>query len=96
MDWAANSRLNRISERRIVDGPRNSAETRGGSGGALVAYDGAQFYRIFGCALDGLRHGRLDAAMLRTSKTRLDSAFPIAQGRTAAHVIGLADQSFKN
>ena len=62
----------------------------------LVAYDGAQFYRIFGCALDGSRQGRLDAAMLRTSKTRLDSAFPIAQGRTAAHVIGLADQSFKN
>jgi len=27
----------------------------------LVAYDGAQFYRIFECALDGSRQGKLDA-----------------------------------
>src|SRR3954470_19417551 len=32
MDCAANSRLNRISERRMVEGPRNSAETWDGSG----------------------------------------------------------------
>src|ERR1700756_3156291 len=34
MDCAANSRLNRISERRMVEGPRNSAETTKGGGGA--------------------------------------------------------------
>src|SRR3954470_8736356 len=33
MDCAANSRLNRISERRMVEGPRNSGETWDGSGG---------------------------------------------------------------
>jgi beta-N-acetylhexosaminidase len=38
----------------------------------LVAYDGAQFYRIFGCALDGARQGKLDAAMLRASAARLE------------------------
>ncbi|MBR0717733.1 glycoside hydrolase family 3 protein [Bradyrhizobium liaoningense] len=37
----------------------------------LVAYDGAQFYRIFKCALDGARQGRLDAEMLRASEMRL-------------------------
>ncbi|WP_028134260.1 glycoside hydrolase family 3 N-terminal domain-containing protein [Bradyrhizobium japonicum] len=37
----------------------------------LVAYDGAQFYRVFACALDGARQGRLDAAMLHASETRL-------------------------
>jgi beta-N-acetylhexosaminidase len=42
----------------------------------LVAYDGAQFYRIFKCALDGSRQGRLDAAMLRASEGRLARAFP--------------------
>ena len=38
----------------------------------LVAYDGAQFYRIFGCALDGVRQDKLDAAMLRASAARLE------------------------
>ena len=42
----------------------------------LVAYDGAQFYRIFGCALDGARLGQLDAAALRASKARLKRAGP--------------------
>ncbi|WP_035663396.1 glycoside hydrolase family 3 N-terminal domain-containing protein, partial [Bradyrhizobium sp. Ec3.3] len=42
----------------------------------LVAYDGAQFYRVFDCALDGARQGRLDAAMLRASEGRIGKAFP--------------------
>ncbi|MFT4118447.1 glycoside hydrolase family 3 N-terminal domain-containing protein [Bradyrhizobium sp.] len=42
----------------------------------LVAYDGAQFYRIFACALDGARQGKLDAAMLRASALRLERAVP--------------------
>lgn len=37
----------------------------------LVAYDGAQFYRIFACASAGLAGGKLDAAMLRASDARL-------------------------
>ena len=37
----------------------------------LVAYDGAQFYRIFDCALDAYRQGRLDLAMLGRSDERL-------------------------
>jgi beta-N-acetylhexosaminidase len=40
----------------------------------LVAYDGAQFYRIFACALDASRQGRLDATALRASELR--RAFP--------------------
>ena len=32
--------------------------------------------------------------MLRVSKARLDSAFPTEQARTAAHLVGLADQPF--
>ncbi|MBR0828962.1 glycoside hydrolase family 3 protein [Bradyrhizobium manausense] len=42
----------------------------------LVAYDGAQFYRIFKCALDGSREGKLDTAMLRASEARLDKMRP--------------------
>lgn len=42
----------------------------------LIAYDGAQFYRVFACALDGARQGRLDAAMLHASETRLARGFP--------------------
>ncbi|OAF05214.1 beta-hexosaminidase [Bradyrhizobium centrolobii] len=42
----------------------------------LVAYDGAQFYRIFDCALDGSRKGKLDAAALLASEARLGRAFP--------------------
>ncbi|WP_404655784.1 glycoside hydrolase family 3 N-terminal domain-containing protein [Bradyrhizobium sp. USDA 336] len=37
----------------------------------LVAYDGAQFYRVFACVLEGSRQGRLDAAMLHASQARL-------------------------
>src|SRR5262249_32753702 len=40
----------------------------------LVAYDGAQFYRIFDCALKGARQGRLDVAALRASEVRLGRA----------------------
>jgi beta-N-acetylhexosaminidase len=58
----------------------------------LVAYDGAQFYRVFACALDGLRHGRLDAAMLRASATRLERGFPIEQARAGSGAISLARQ----
>lgn len=42
----------------------------------LVAYDGAQFYRIFACALEGAWQGKLDAAALRASEARLARAFP--------------------
>jgi beta-N-acetylhexosaminidase len=57
----------------------------------LVAYDGAQFYRMFECALDGSRQGKLDAAMLRASEVRLGNAVPTEQARAASHVLGLAD-----
>jgi beta-N-acetylhexosaminidase len=40
----------------------------------LVAFDGAQFYRIFSCASEALAQGKLDAAMLRDSETRLMGA----------------------
>ncbi|MDH6261086.1 glycoside hydrolase family 3 N-terminal domain-containing protein [Bradyrhizobium sp. BR13661] len=50
----------------------------------LVAYDGAQFYRIFGCALDGSRQGKLDAAMLQASSARLERDFSIEQARAAS------------
>ena len=56
----------------------------------LVAYDGAQFYRIFECALDGLRQDKLDAAMLRASEARLDRGFPTEPARAASGVVGLA------
>src|SRR3954452_16840532 len=38
----------------------------------LVAYDGAQFYRIFACATAAEGKGRLDPAMLAASTARLD------------------------
>ncbi len=41
----------------------------------LVAYDGAQFYRVFACALEASRAGRLDATMLQASEARLRKAF---------------------
>ena len=56
----------------------------------LVAYDGAQFYRIFACALDGSRQGKLDAAMLRASVARLERGSPTDQARAASGVVGLA------
>jgi beta-N-acetylhexosaminidase len=42
----------------------------------LVAFDGAQFYRIFACAVAASTEGRLDAAMLRDSEARLQGAIP--------------------
>lgn len=42
----------------------------------LVAYDGAQFYRVFDCAMAASAEGRLDAAMLDQSAARLKAAFP--------------------
>lgn len=50
----------------------------------LVAYDGVQFYRVFACALDGSRLGKLDAAMLRASEARLERGFPGAQARAVS------------
>jgi len=56
----------------------------------LVAYDGAQFYRVFACALEGSRQGRLDAAMLQASAARLERGFPTAQARASSAVISVA------
>jgi beta-N-acetylhexosaminidase len=43
----------------------------------LVAYDGAQFYRVFACASAGLKQGKLDPAMLRASDARLKRALAV-------------------
>jgi beta-N-acetylhexosaminidase len=59
----------------------------------LVAYDGAQFYRIFDCALDGSRQHKLDAAMLHASEVRLEKGFPIQQARAASGAIRLVDRN---
>jgi len=59
----------------------------------LVAYDGAQFYRIFGCALDGSRQGKLDAAMLRASAARLERGFPIVQARAASDSVRVVEKN---
>ncbi|WP_063687787.1 glycoside hydrolase family 3 N-terminal domain-containing protein [Bradyrhizobium stylosanthis] len=56
----------------------------------LVAYDGAQFYRVFACALEGSRQGRLDAAMLHASAARLERGFPTAQARVSSAAISVA------
>ena len=42
----------------------------------LVAFDGAQFYRIFACAAAASAQGKLDAATLRDSEMRLMGMFP--------------------
>ena len=42
----------------------------------LVAFDGAQFYRIFACAAAASAQGKLDAATLRDSEMRLMGRFP--------------------
>jgi beta-N-acetylhexosaminidase len=42
----------------------------------LVAYDGAQFYRIFACASDAFGRGK-DPAILHDSEARLKRAFPV-------------------
>ncbi|WP_038935649.1 glycoside hydrolase family 3 N-terminal domain-containing protein [Bradyrhizobium japonicum] len=64
----------------------------------LVAYDGAQFYRVFACALDGARQGKLDAAMLRTSAARLARGFPTEQARANLDVVRVVErhQPFAN
>jgi beta-N-acetylhexosaminidase len=59
----------------------------------LVAYDGAQFYRIFACALDGSRQGKLDMAMLRASEARLARGFPSEQARAASRPVSVARQN---
>ena len=43
----------------------------------LVAFDGAQFYRIFTCASEALAQSKLDAAMLRDSEARLMGAVSV-------------------
>jgi beta-N-acetylhexosaminidase len=43
----------------------------------LVAFDGAQFYRIFACAAAASAEGRLDAATLRDSDMRLMGVFSV-------------------
>ena len=43
----------------------------------LVAFDGAQFYRIFTCAKEAFAQGKLDRAMLRDSEERLRRAAPL-------------------
>ena len=43
----------------------------------LVAYDGAQFYRIFDCAKVASAQGKLEAATLHDSEARLKHAFPV-------------------
>jgi beta-N-acetylhexosaminidase len=43
----------------------------------LVAFDGAQFYRIFTCASEAFAQGKLDAATLRDSESRLTGAVPV-------------------
>jgi beta-N-acetylhexosaminidase len=59
----------------------------------LVAYDGAQFYRVFACALAGSRQGGLDAAMLHASAARLERGFPTEQARAASGAIHLVETS---
>ena len=43
----------------------------------LVAFDGAQFYRIFACAKDAYSQGKLDSTTLRDSEARLKRALPL-------------------
>lgn len=43
----------------------------------LVAFDGAQFYRIFTCASEAFAQGKLDAATLRDSEARLRGSVPV-------------------
>ena len=59
----------------------------------LVAYDGAQFYRVFACVLDGSRQGRLDAAMLHASEARLARGLPTEQARAASRAVRVVDRN---
>ena len=43
----------------------------------LIAFDGAQFYRVFACSKDAAAEGKLDPAMLRDSEMRLKRASPV-------------------
>jgi beta-N-acetylhexosaminidase len=43
----------------------------------LVAFDGSQFYRIFGCASDAFDRGKLDTAVLHDSEVRLRKSLPV-------------------
>ena len=43
----------------------------------LVAYDGAQFYRIFACAAVAAKQGQLDQSMLDESAARLRRAVAV-------------------
>jgi beta-N-acetylhexosaminidase len=43
----------------------------------LVAFDGAQFYRIFACAKEASSQGKLDSATLRESEARLRRTSPV-------------------
>jgi len=50
----------------------------------LVAYDGAQYYRLFNCALTASGRGELDNAMLRRSGERMEARRPARQANVAA------------
>jgi beta-N-acetylhexosaminidase len=50
----------------------------------LVAYDGAQFYRVFACAADAAAAGQLDFAALHASEARLDAQRGAIAPRVAA------------
>lgn len=50
----------------------------------LVAFDGAQFYRIFACAVAASSEGRLDTAMLGDSDARLRGALAATIGAGSA------------
>jgi beta-N-acetylhexosaminidase len=54
----------------------------------LVAYDGAQFYRIFACASDAAAAGKLDLAALRESEARLEAQRGLIAPRVAAQRAG--------
>ena len=49
----------------------------------LVAYDSAQFYRIFACASEAARESRLDPDMLAKSDARLGRILPGAAPPTS-------------
>ena len=53
----------------------------------LVAYDGAQFYRIFACAADAAEAGKLDLSILRDSEARLRRNAPDSQRPPVAPTI---------
>ena len=54
----------------------------------LVAYDGAQFYRVFACAADAAEAGKLDLSILRDSEARLRRNAPDVTPRIAARPSG--------